>query len=323
MVNKEEDIMAFEALVTPAKGTSASTEIPHTRAGFVVGLVGVGIAMVAFFANLSAASTLANGDVVAAKTTLAWSFGLTTLAFGTVKFGIAIVLIGILVRIWFRLESIKETLPALKSDGEDRHRVGSETNTDYGVATVTKTEPAPLPIHRMAKTMWAPMLVMGYMILVAGTIMSFVWSSNVGSDPGAAIDAAAWTQGLQFLGEALLLSGISFLLASILANLRSGGGEVQRQLGLPVVTLKMPVTAKAFIALMMMGLVAGVVQFVLYVVGTSSTDAGQIATAAAWLGPLRELSLGLLLSGIVLALATIANVLGFQFNRIKGIVTAS
>ena len=41
----------------------------------------------------------------------------------------------------------------------------------------------------------------------------------------------------------------------------------------------------------------------------------------AWLGPLRELSLGLILSGIVLALVAIGDVLGFQFGRIKEIIT--
>jgi hypothetical protein len=35
---------------------------------------------------------------------------------------------------------------------------------------------------------------------------------------------------------------------------------------------------------------------------------------------LRELGLGLMLAGITLALATIANVLGFQFWRIRDIV---
>ena len=315
--------MAFDALVTPEKGSSASTVIPHTKVGLIVGVVGVMIAMIAFIANFVAVSSLQDGDVVSAKETLAWSFGLTTLAFGTVKLGIAIVLVGILIRIWFRLEAIKETMPKLSSGGEDSYRLGGETETAHGIATVTADIPEPLPIHKMAKTMWAPMLAMGYMALIAGTVMSFVWSSDVATDPGAAFDAAAWTQGLQFLGEALLLSGISFLLGSILANLRSGGGEVQKALGLPVVTLKMPVTAKAFIGLMMMGLMLGIVQFVFYIVVTTSTDPGQMATATAWLGPTRELSLAFLLSGIVLALATIANVLGFQFSRIKGIIAGT
>jgi hypothetical protein len=41
---------------------------------------------------------------------------------------------------------------------------------------------------------------------------------------------------------------------------------------------------------------------------------------SSWLGPFREFGLGLLLAGIILALATIATALGFQFSRIRDIV---
>jgi hypothetical protein len=41
-----------------------------------------------------------------------------------------------------------------------------------------------------------------------------------------------------------------------------------------------------------------------------------------WLGPAREAGLGIILSGIVLALVTIGNVLGFQFSRIKDIIAS-
>ncbi len=54
-----------------------------------------------------------------------------------------------------------------------------------------------------------------------------------GSEPAApqlAVSQRAWVQGLQFLGEGFALAGISFLLARILAALRSGGGEVQQGL---------------------------------------------------------------------------------------------
>ncbi|MFQ5382475.1 MAG: hypothetical protein ACE5EF_12770, partial [Dehalococcoidia bacterium] len=127
----------------------------------------------------------------------------------------------------------------------------------------------------------------------------------------------AWTQGLQFLGEAMVLAGISFLLGSILAKLRSGGGEVQESLGLPVKTLKMPWSAKVFIVLMMAGMGLGIAQFALYLV-TTAVDSP--AAWYAWLGPMRELSLGLLLSGIVFALYTIGTVLRFQFNRVREII---
>ena len=62
-----------------------------------------------------------------------------------------------------------------------------------------------------------------------------------------------------------MLASISFLLASILSGLREGGGEVQEALGVPVTTLKMPNTAKAFVVLMMMGLM--ILMSVVYQVG--------------------------------------------------------
>jgi hypothetical protein len=146
-----------------------------------------------------------------------------------------------------------------------------------------------------------------------------VWTANVGTRTGA--EAQAWTAGLQFLGEGFLLGGISFLLGTILASLREGGGQVQEALGLTVKTLKMPLTAKIFVGLMMMGVMLAMLQFALYLVVVYGVDTPQsFAAWLAWLGPLRELSLGLLLAGIVMALVTIGNVLGFQFDRIKEIV---
>jgi hypothetical protein len=117
-----------------------------------------------------------------------------------------------------------------------------------------------------------------------------------------------------------VLAGISFLLGSILGSLREGGGDVQQSLGLSVTTLKMPATAKAFVALMATGLMIAMVQFGLYLYTLTFDTASEVAVWWAWLGPFRELGLALLLAGIVLALATIANVLGFQFSRIRSIV---
>jgi hypothetical protein len=187
-------------------------------------------------------------------------------------------------------------------------------STRYGSATLGRDIPKALSIHRMAKAMWAPMLAMGYMAVLAGLVVSFTWAGDT-----ANVGPAAWTQGLQFLGEGFLLAGISFLLGTILASLREGGGEVQAALGLTVKTLRMPKTAKWFVALMALGVMVSVLQFVLYIVVANGV--GSPAVWLAWLGPLREVGLGLILSGIVLALVTIANVLAFQFERINDIVT--
>lgn len=151
------------------------------------------------------------------------------------------------------------------------------------------------------------------MAVVVGLIIAFGWAADTSN-----VALASWAQGLQFLGEGLLLAGISFLLGTILASLRQGGGEVQASLGLTVKTLRMPATAKAFVALMMLGVMVSMLQFLFYLV-----VAGGVENATSWfvwLGPLREAGLGLILTGVVMALVTIGNVLGFQFDRVKEII---
>ena len=218
-----------------------------------------------------------------------------------------------------QVDSVEVAVAALRPTDHAGGAPLGDIDTEYGRATVTGTPPATLPIHKMARTMWFPMVVMGPMLLIAGVVTSIVWSNNIGSATGVA--ASAWTQGLQFLGEGFILAGISFLLGSILGALREGGGQVQAALGLNVTTLKMPTTAKAFVALMAAGLMTEMVQFGLYLYTLTFDTFAEIAPWWAWLGPFRELGLALLLAGIVLALATIANVLGFQFSRIRSIVS--
>ena len=165
------------------------------------------------------------------------------------------------------------------------------------------------------------MLAMAAMALYGGFALSLVASGNVATDPQLAASQRAWVQGLQFLGEGLVLSGISFLLARILGAIRSSGGDVQASLGLTVHTLRMPASAKLFIVLMMAGLMVEVAQLLGYAYVAGLSDVNQIAVASTFLGPLREFGLGLLLSGIVLALATIARALDFQAARIVSIIT--
>lgn len=308
------------ALTRPTPGADHRTRTWHRNVGFGVAVVGLLLAVVTLVANVVAGNHLVDNAAGAAET-LAWSFGITTLGFGTIKFGIAVILLGILVRLWLRVESVEAALPLLRTEATDSTVATGPMTTPYGRAVGATKAPVPLPIHRMARTMWAPVLAMGLMALVAGTIVSFVWSGNAAGGSAATVRSlGAWTEGLQFLGEGMLLAGISFLLGSILASLRDGGGKVQESLGVSVKTLEMPVTAKAFVALMMLGLMVSIAQFVLYIVASGATSAESFAVWAAWLGPFRELGLGLLLAGIVMALVTIGNVLGFQFDRIKEII---
>lgn len=308
--------VAFNKLVTPTSD-DYRTVADHSKLAIGIGVVGVVIAMIVAIISITAASDVGSGGEDAAQL-LAVGFGLQTLALVTLKVGIGVALIGILVRLWLRIESVNVSLAALRpSEHGDGPAVGA-LDTEYGPATVTNALPAPLPIHRMARTMWFPMLAMGPMLVVAGVVTSIVWSNNIGTETGIA--AAGWTQGLQFLGEGLVLAGISFLLGSILGSLREGGAEVQEALGLNITTLKMPTTAKAFVALMATGLMISMVQFGLYLYTLTFDTLAEVTPWWAWLGPFRELGLALLLSGIVLALVTVANVLGFQFSRIRSIV---
>ena len=296
-----------------------SVETGHRKIGLGVGAIALMIGMVVVGLGIYAASLVGTaGEEETLGQVLAVAFGLNTTALVMLKAGIAIILVGILVRIWIRVDSVKSSLAVLKPDVEVGSYKTGHVETLSGPATVSTEAPERFPIHKMANTMWAPMLLMGVMFVVAGLFVSWIWAGNVSTSAG--LDAAAWTQGLQFLGEGFVLASISFLLASILSGLREGGGEVQEALGLPVATLKMPNTAKAFVVLMVTGLMIEVVQFGLYVYITTFDDVARYTLWSSWLGPFRELGLGLLLAGIILALATIAKALGFQFSRIGDIV---
>ena len=296
-----------------------SVETGHRKIGLSVGAIALMIGMVVVGLGIYAASLVGTaGEEETLGQVLAVAFGLNTTALVMLKAGIAIILVGILVRIWIRVDSVKASLAVLKPDVEVGSYTTGDVETLSGPATVSAEAPERFPIHKMANTMWAPMLLMGVMFVVAGLFVSWIWAANVGISTG--LDAAAWTQGLQFLGEGFVLASISFLLASILSGLREGGGEVQEALGLPVTTLKMPNTAKAFVVLMVTGLMIEIVQFGLYVYITTFNDVARHTLWSSWLGPFRELGLGLLLAGIILALATIAKALGFQFSRIGDIV---
>jgi hypothetical protein len=296
-----------------------SVETGHRKIGLGLGAVALMIGAAVAGLGIYAASLVGNaGDERTLGQVLAIAFGLNTTVLVMLKSAIAIILVGILVRIWLRVKSVKASLPALKADVDVGDYRTGDVDTEFGRATVATKTPARMKIHKMANTMWGPMLLMGVMSVVAGLVVSWIWAANVGTSVG--LGAKAWTQGLQFLGEGLVLSSISFLLASILSGLREGGGQVQEALGLPVVTLEMPPMAKAFVFLMMAGLMVEIAQFGLYAYTTTFNDIARYTLWSSWLGPFREFGLGLLLAGIILALAAIAKALGFQFSRIRDIV---
>lgn len=312
----------FGALTRPNAKTEAGRRSRHRAFGLALAAGGLALASISFVNGVAAGDLARNAGAADQVGSLnAWSFGLTTAAFGTVKLAIALILLGIVRQIWIRVETVKASLPQLVRIRAAEAVPLGDLDTDFGPARVTSSAPEPLLIHRLAGVMWAPMLAMGALSVYAGLLLSFAAAGNVAADPSPAASQHAWVQGLQFLGEGMLLSGISFLLGTILAAIRTGGGEVQESLGLAVATLRMPTTAKVFVALMATGLMIEVVQLIGYAYIATVPGTDTYTTASTWLGPLRELGLGALLSGIVLALAAIARALGFQFARITQIIS--
>lgn len=304
---------------TRPRSTALEEATSHRKTGLGIAAAGLVLAAAVTGLGVAAGGALDGGDATTVGRILAVAFGLNTLALATLKTGIVVVLVGILVRLWIRVDTVKRAVAELRPDVASSEASPPRVDTPHGPATVGSRAPTTLPIHRMARTLWGPLLAMGAMLVAGGFVAALVWSSRIGTDE-TVTTLAAWTQGVQFLGEAMVLGGISLLLGSILGGLRDGGGEVQEALGVPVITLEMPAAAKAFIGLMTLGMAVSMAQFVLYLVTTGFDDPGRIAVWFTWLGPLRELGLALLLSGIVLALGAIGKVLGFQFDRIRTIV---
>ena len=288
------------------------------KGGLLLVLLGLGVAMVAFISSILEAGS--DGSIVAQA---AWTFGVATAALGTIKSGIAIILWGAARRLWVRVESVKETLPKLVPQNTESKEVREgPISTPYGNGRITRSAPLALLIHRMAYALWLPMLIMGVMGVGIGLVLSFVEAQAFSDGDTDTFNVLrSLVPGIEFFGEALLLAGISFLLGSILGSLRQGGGEIQESLGVGVKSLLMPLTAKLFVGLMAMGMMVEMVQVGFYIYVATLSDESTISAYHAWLGPLREAGLGLLLSGIVLALGTIGTVLGFQFDRIKELVT--
>lgn len=214
-------------------------------------------------------------------------------------------------------------------------------------------------MQSMASKMWIPFIGMGFMIVLAALVIGIVTSASAAdwfSFSKATREAAAtgsplalekafvestkaWLPAFKFLGVGMILGGVTFLLATILGALRTGGGRVQEALGGSVHLIKPPMTATLFPMFMMMGMMLLIIALVVGIVDASLTynywnhsianelnpalegsaflsTLSTISSIDMWLSPLKFLGMAFLLSGIGLALATIVRVLRWQSSRL-------
>ena len=240
--------------------------------------------------------------------------------------------------------------------------------TSQSASTDIQFSAAQLPVQvtgmqAMASKMWVPFIAMGFMIVMAAFIYGLV-NSSITSDyfqfsketreaaaAGSSLatqkafieSTKAWLPSFKFLGMGMILGGVTFLLATILGSLRTGGGRVQEALGVPVRIIKSPMTAQIFPVLMMMGMMILIASLIIaIVIATISygywnhsiatelnpaaegsqllTSLSTINTMNAWLAPFKFVGIASLLAGIGLALATIIRVLRWQSERLWDIL---
>lgn len=179
--------------------------------------------------------------------------------------------------------------------------------------------------QRIGRLLWAPMLLMALMAFPIGLALGIVRANFVtaGDDPSTIAALGHFGPAAMFVGFASVFAAISFAIARILGVLRTGGGQVQETAGRTVQTLRTPVTAIAFIALMAMGMMvilAGVVGHVIVgaaILGGDASALAQTETWAIWLEAIRRIGVATYLVAIALGLATIIEVLRFQSIRLR------
>ncbi len=238
------------------------------------------------------------------------------------------------------------------------------SETLFGGRTVL-ANPEPTMMQKVARYMWVPMLLMGLMIVAVSLGLSIAVADatsnyfglpadvrEAASAPAGAIDdrqfiesTNSWLPGFRLLGIGLILSAITFLLASILGVFRVGGGRLQQAFGHEAQSLTPPVTARLFPMLMMMGLLILIVNLVISaIVGGFAWDVyghsiaeinaaepgsdllGDLRTVEtynAWLAPFKFVGIAFILVGISFAVHTILQVIRFQGQRIRELALSS
>jgi hypothetical protein len=195
---------------------------------------------------------------------------------------------------------------------------------NFDLETSSRALDPTLP-QRLGNNLWAPMLAMALMAFPIALVIGFARSAAVadGSDPDTIAALGHIGPAFMFLGFASVFAAISFAIARILGVMRTGGGSVQEAAGRSVKTLRMPITGKVFIGLMVAAMMAIVLAVIAhFVIGVAILGGNSTALANAgawfdWLEGARRLGTAMYLVAIALGLATIVEVLRFQTQRIR------
>jgi hypothetical protein len=197
------------------------------------------------------------------------------------------------------------------------------TITQFDVETSRRSLGLNLP-QRAGRVLWLPMFAMALMAFPAGVVLGIIRADEI-STAGSADTIAALKHvqaGVMFIGFAAVFAAISFAIARILGQFRDGGGRLQEATGRVVKTLKMPITAKVFLATMMMAMMtiiaAAVLHFVFAADVTSTAASLELSEERfTVLEGIRRVGVAAFLVAIAFGLATIVQVLRFQSIRVR------
>ena len=204
----------------------------------------------------------------------------------------------------------------------------TNTATQFDVDVSDRPQEPTLP-QKLGGKLWLPMLVMALMAFAIGFVLALIRANEIATsgDLDNIVALAHFVPAAMFLGFASVFAAISFAIAKILGEFRTGGGGVQEAAGARVESLKMPPSGKAFIVGMMMAMMTLLAAVVLHVIVGSAILAGSSAALAdaeqyaIWLEGVRRFGVALYLLAITLGLGTIIYVLRFQAIRIRELPT--
>lgn len=200
----------------------------------------------------------------------------------------------------------------------------TETTSNGFAIEVSRESPGYNKPQRMGRRLWGPMWVMAIMAFPVALVIGIVRAVAVSEGQAESSIAALGhtTTGIMFIGFTAVFAAISFAIARILGEFRKGGGDVQELVGSEVRTLKMPLTAKVFMAGMAMGMMTLLIASIIHLVIAGQVASGAVSlaqaeTAAINLEAVRRVGVAVYLVAITFGLGTITRVLRFQAIRLR------